>query len=169
MQPTDYEFARLGLDDLAALTALERVCFSAPWGEKEFRLGLEGKVFKVFGLRGADGLLAAYCSFYHVADEMEVLNIAVHPELRRRGLGARLLRLVLQICENMGITSAHLEVRVGNDAARTLYTRFHFAPVGLRKGYYPDNGEDALCMALDLGPGKAAKSPGDLDNSREVK
>ncbi len=157
MQAQDFEFARLGMDDLDSLVALERVCFSAPWGEKEFRLGLEGKVFKVFGLRGPDGL-AAYCSFYHVVDEMEVLNIAVRPELRRRGLGARLLGLVLQICENMGITTARLEVRVGNAPARALYARFGFAPTGLRKGYYPDTGEDAVCMARELHPGSGGES-----------
>jgi len=160
MEVAELEFARMGMADLADLVALERLCFSAPWGEKEFRLGLEGKVFKVFGLREPSGL-AAYISFYHVGEEMEVLNIAVRPELRQQGLGARLLGLVLQICRNMGIQSAHLEVRVSNDPARRLYSRFGFVHSGVRKGYYPDNGEDALCMGLDL-TGKSAPS---LDNS----
>lgn len=150
MHAADYAFTRLGLDDLGDLVAMERDCFTVPWGEKEFRLGLEGEVFKVFGLRGADGSLAAYISFYHVADEMEVLNIAVRPELRRGGLGRRLLRLVLQICRKMGINSAHLEVRVGNEAARRLYAGLGFVRTGLRKGYYPDTGEDAILMGLDL-------------------
>ncbi|WP_084457960.1 ribosomal protein S18-alanine N-acetyltransferase [Desulfocurvus vexinensis] len=152
----DYCFDRLGLDDLPALVALERRCFSMPWGEREFRLGLAGGVFKVFGLRGPQGL-AAYISFHHVLDEMEVLNIAVHPHLRRRGLGARLLGLALGICAGLGVRHAHLEVRMGNAPARALYARFGFVQAGLRRGYYTDTGEDAVLMALELSaPGAAA-------------
>ncbi|WP_461209431.1 ribosomal protein S18-alanine N-acetyltransferase [Desulfocurvus sp. DL9XJH121] len=142
-------FVRLGLDDLPALVALERRCFATPWEEKQFRLGLEGEVFKVFGLKDGDEL-AAYCSFYHVADSMEILNIAVRPERRQGGLGTRLLGLVLDICRRLGVASASLEVRETNTAARILYENFGFTPCGLRKGYYPDNGEDAVVMRLDL-------------------
>lgn len=144
-----YEFARLDRGDLKELVALEQDCFSSPWGEKEFLLGLENKVFRVFGFKSA-GRLAAYISFHHVVDEMEVLNIAVHPELRRQGLGRRLLGLVLNICKKMGIKNAHLEVRESNEPARRLYAGFGFTECGLRKGYYPDNGEDAILMSLDL-------------------
>ena len=143
------EFARLDRNDLAALAALEKECFATPWTEEQFLLGLEQGVFKVFGLKD-DGVLAAYCSFYHVADGMEILNIAVRPELRRVGLGRRLLGLVLGICARMGIVEAHLEVRVGNTAARRLYEGFGFTACGVRKEYYPDNGEDAVVMRLDL-------------------
>ncbi len=166
----EFRFARLGLDDLPGLVALERRCFSMPWGEREFRLGLEGRVFNVFGLFGPDGL-AAYVSFHHVVDEMEILNVAVRPELRRRGLGARLLGLALGICAGMGVRVARLEVRAGNVPALALYARFGFARVGLRRGYYTDTGEDAVLMSLDLpapaapgGPGAAGPPPG-LDNS----
>ena len=145
----DMEFARLDRDDLGSLAALEKECFATPWTEEQFLLGLEQGVFKVFGLKDG-GVLAAYCSFYHVADGMEILNIAVRPELRRAGLGRRLLGLVLGICARMGIVEAHLEVRVGNTAARRLYEGFGFTPCGVRKEYYPDNGEDAVVMRLDL-------------------
>lgn len=150
MQPTEaLTFQRLGREELFELVALERKCFSAPWNEEQFLLGLEREVFKVFGLKDG-GTLAAYCSFYHVADEMEILNIAVDPARRRQGAGRRLLSLVLQICRKMGIHDAHLEVRVGNAPARGLYAAFGFEQVGLRPGYYKDNGEDAVLMRLDL-------------------
>ncbi|BBD07648.1 ribosomal protein S18-alanine N-acetyltransferase [Desulfovibrio ferrophilus] len=142
-------FHRLGIQDLADLVVLEQQCFSAPWKEEQFLLGLEREVFKVFGLKDGDELVA-YCSFYHVVDEMEILNIAVVPERRRHGAGRRLLSLVLQICLKMGIQNGHLEVRVGNVAARALYASFGFQEIGVRKGYYPDNGEDAILMRLDL-------------------
>lgn len=143
------EFTRLDRGDLPALAAMERECFASPWTEEQFLLGLEQGVFKVFGLKDA-GRLVAYCSFYHVADGMEILNIAVRPERRRSGLGRRLLGLVLAICGKLGVTEAHLEVREGNTAARRLYESFGFKPCGLRKGYYPDNGEDAVLMRLGL-------------------
>ncbi|MEW5772680.1 MAG: ribosomal protein S18-alanine N-acetyltransferase [Thermodesulfobacteriota bacterium] len=146
---SDYAFARLGPDDLDQLLALERLCFSHPWTERQFLLGLENKAFYVFGLKLGQEL-AAYCSFHAVADEMEVLNIAVAPPLRRRGLARRLLGLVLQICRNMGIQQGYLEVRRSNTAARALYKAFGFAECGVRKAYYPDNGEDAVLMRLDL-------------------
>nr|WP_167940978.1 ribosomal protein S18-alanine N-acetyltransferase [Desulfobaculum xiamenense] len=137
------------MDDIDALVELERECFSHPWGAEQFRLGLENKVFHVFGLRRA-GVIVAYCSMYIIVDEAEVLNIAVRPELRRQGLGSRLLRIVLQICRKMGIHNARLEVRVSNVAARNLYANFGFEQVGIRTGYYPDTGEDALLMTLDM-------------------
>jgi len=149
MDANHYEFSRLGPDDLPGLVALERLCFSHPWNERQFLLGLENRAFHVFGLKRG-GELAAYCSFHAAADEMEVLNIAVAPPLRRRGLGHRLLGLVLQICRNLGITHGYLEVRRSNAAARALYQAFGFVGYGVRKAYYPDNGEDAVLMRLDF-------------------
>jgi ribosomal-protein-alanine N-acetyltransferase len=149
MDASQYDFVRLGPDDLPQLLPLERQCFSHPWSERQFRLGLDNKAFYVFGLK-RDAELAAYCSFHAAAGEMEIMNIAVAPHLRRRGLARRLLGLVLQICRNMGIEQGYLEVRRSNAAARALYEAFGFAECGVRKGYYPDNGEDAVLMRLDL-------------------
>lgn len=155
-----YQFARLGPPELPQLLALERLCFSHPWNERQFLLGLENKAFFVFGLKHGEEL-AAYCSFHAAAGEMEVLNIAVSPPLRRRGLGRRLLGLVLQICRNMGINQGYLEVRRSNAAARALYEAFGFVECGVRKAYYPDNGEDAVLMRLDFpDPATDAGRPG---------
>lgn len=157
-------FERLGPEHLHELLALEQACFASPWGEKQFNLALEQKLFNVFGLalQGPEGRrLVAYLSFYHVVDEMEIFNLAVDKTFRRRGLSRRLLGLVLQIGREMGIRYAFLEVRVGNEAARNLYGSFGFQQVGLRKGYYPDNGEDAIVLRLDLQQPGASVSGGD--------
>lgn len=160
MEASRYEFARLGPDDLPQLLPLERECFSHPWSERQFRLGLDNQAFFVFGMKH-DATLAAYCSFHAAAGEMEVMNIAVAPALRRRGLARRLLGLVLQICRNMGIQQGYLEVRRSNAAARALYEAFGFSEYGVRKGYYPDNGEDAVLMRLDLAtPAPESNRPG---------
>ncbi|GAB6176678.1 ribosomal protein S18-alanine N-acetyltransferase [Desulfobaculum senezii] len=149
MTEVKYVFDRLGADDVDALVALESECFSHPWGAEQFRLGLERKVFYVFGLRQGDAL-AAYCSLYLVADEAEILNIAVRPGLREAGLGSHLLGMILQISAKMGMKAAHLEVRASNVPAQRLYAKFGFEQVGVRPKYYPDTGEDAFLMTLDM-------------------
>lgn len=143
------EFFRLNAANLREALALERRCFSMPWTEKQFRLAFEQNVFSVFGLRDAERLLA-YASVYHAAGELEILNVAVLPERRRRGLGRRLLGLLLQVARKMGITRAVLEVRTGNVPAIALYEGLGFVQAGLRPRYYTDTGEDALIYALDL-------------------
>lgn len=83
---------------------------------------------------------------WHIVDEVHIANLAVHPDFRRQGIGARLLKHALQQAAHEGMCSAQLEVRAGNQAAIALYRRFGFVQVGLRKGYYQDNHEDALLL-----------------------
>jgi ribosomal-protein-alanine N-acetyltransferase len=143
------EFFRLGPGHVEAVVALERLCFSSPWTAEQFNLAFKQEVFHVFGLR-TGGRLAAYVAFYHAADQMEILNLAVHPDLRRCGFAKRLLGLTLQIARKMGILTATLEVRQTNEAAQQLYKVFGFVQVGRRKEYYPDTREDALVLSLNL-------------------
>jgi ribosomal-protein-alanine N-acetyltransferase len=149
MSDFSYEFSRLGLCDLDDLVTLEKVCFPHAWTEQQFWLCLKQKVYYIFGLK-KKSKLTAYISFYHMADEMEILKLAVHPAHRRKGLGKHLLGLVLQNCIKMGIEQAYLEVRRSNTAAYALYTGFGFIQTGVRKEYYPDNKEDALILFLNL-------------------
>lgn len=88
--------------------------------------------------------LVAYISFYHIGDEVEILNLAVRPEERRRGHGRRILQLVLQAASRMGIQNILLEVRTGNLPAVALYESCGFQQLGVRPRYYPETNEDAL-------------------------
>ncbi len=151
VEPEKLTFSKLSSQDAEQLLALERLCFSLPWNERQFNLSFEMELFYVFGLKEADRLLA-YLSFYHSVDEMEILNFAVSPQVRRLGIGRRLLGLVLQIGRKMGIERVVLEVRSSNVAARNLYAGFGFKQVGLRNAYYPDNREDALILELVCAP-----------------
>ena len=149
MNPLDnLEFLRLGEEHLSAVLELEQACFSMPWSAAEFRAALTQKNFAAFALRRET--LLAYISAYHAAGELEILNIAVAPAWRRKGLGSRLLGAALQAARKMDMHRAVLEVRVGNAPAIALYERTGFLPVGRRPGYYADTGEDALIYALDL-------------------
>ncbi|WP_081696796.1 ribosomal protein S18-alanine N-acetyltransferase [Megalodesulfovibrio gigas] len=140
---------RLGPTDVLQLAALERICFACPWSEAQYAQLLEDSRVRVVGASHGD-VLVAYCSFYHAGDEMEILNLATAPDWRRRGLGRRLLAFVLRIGQQMGIEQVVLEVRVTNTAARALYDGMGFVQVGVRKGYYPDTGEDALVLVRAL-------------------
>ena len=142
----------LGRTDLDAVLDLERRCFVLPWSEEQLRNAFELETFTAFGLFGPAGLddLIAYVSFYHVPPEMEILNMAVRPDCQRLGHGFRLMALLLEKGRRMGLNRAFLEVRASNVPAINLYEKHGFAGIGLRKGYYADNGEDALLMSRNF-------------------
>lgn len=157
----DCELVNLTCEDLPRVLALETLCFSHPWTEEQYRLALKERLFRVVGLRRA-GELVAYCSFYHAAGEMEILNLATDPAHRRQGLARLLLRTVLRAGRQWGMERVLLEVRVSNRAARRLYHGLGFRRVGARLNYYPDNGEDALVLALVLAPDMAPELARDM-------
>ena len=88
---------------------------------------------------------------YHTPDEVEILNIAVREDRRRRGYGSLLMATALQDAKETGILRGVLEVRISNAPAIHLYESFGFRQVGKRRGYYQDTGEDALIYTLDMG------------------
>lgn len=92
-----------------------------------------------------DGKIVGYLIVQCVYDEAHILNLAVHPDHRRRGMAKVLLRRFLEHVEKRNVSLLYLEVRMGNRAAQGLYFGFGFAPVSVRKKYYPD-GEDALIL-----------------------
>lgn len=140
---TDLTFRRLHAEDAQAMFRLEKCCFSQPWTEEQCRAAFRQPAFAAFGLLETAGL-AAYISFYHSADELEILNVAVTPTRRRQGLGRRVLGMALQVAEKMGIKKSLLEVRESNLPAIGLYESFDFRPVGRRRNYYHAPDEDAL-------------------------
>ncbi len=161
-------------EDAPALAFLEKLCFSLPWNEAQCQAAFCQKSFAAFGLsNGAEKVsivqakrtyswLLAYISIYHTSDELEILNLGVRPDLRRKGYGRRLLRLVLHLASKMGIKNAILEVRESNKAALALYASLGFVQVGRRRAYYPDTLEDALVLGCPLVklsdfPGKGAE------------
>ena len=96
--------------------------------------------------------IVGYVLFWLLPEEVDIHNIAVHSEFRRRGLGQALLKQVVEQAHSRDSISVTLEVRVSNIPAQKLYESVGFVTKGLRKGYYSDDGEDALIMALELVP-----------------
>ena len=133
--------------DLPAMAEIERRCFHTPWSEESLRDDLTGNPLSVYiVLEAESGDVAGYMSLWRILDEGHINNVAVLPEYRRRGGASDMLEFMLEYSEKNGISSHTLEVRVSNEGAIGLYRKFGFKEAGVRKGYYEDNGEDALIM-----------------------
>ncbi len=136
-----------GADDLAAVESLQRQAFTNPWRAEAIRWELEHTdVARLYGLSEPDRPLVAYCACWMVFDELHINSLAVDVDVRRRGLATRLLNAVLAEARAAGATSATLEVRASNQAARALYEQLGFAVEGVRRDYYQDPREDALIL-----------------------
>jgi len=129
--------------DLPAIAALERRCFADPWSADSFRAFLPG-----VALLAEDGSgLLGYVFALHAADVGEILNVAVAPEARRRGVGAALVERACAFLVGLGADTVFLEVRESNVAAQALYRGLGFSAVGRRRRYYRRPLEDALVLA----------------------
>ena len=130
--------------------AIERA-FAAPWTHEmfvqELRHQWEASAALV-ALRGTQ--VVGYVLCWFVADEIHIVNLAVHTGSRRRGIGRRLMQEICDRARLRGLSIATLEVRVNNEPAIRLYESLGFRKVAIRKGYYADNGEDAIVMLKDL-------------------
>ncbi len=145
---------RMVAADIPTVMDVERRAFKNPWSEDLFRRELTHDWSTILlaegeGAEGAEALLG-FVIFWVVHDEIHILNVAVDPPARRRHVALSLLEEVLERGRRRGLALATLEVRKSNAGAIALYEGLGFRPVGLRKGYYVDEGEDAIVMVLEL-------------------
>ena len=146
-----YTIARSTEAELDAVLEIERLSFPTPWARSAFADELSRPWARLELLHHAPtGRVVAFCNYWLVADELHILNVAVHPEARRHGHAAHLLRHILDEARQSNVRVVSLEVRVSNHAAAALYRKFGFREVGVRPKYYANNGEDALLMDLEL-------------------
>jgi ribosomal-protein-alanine N-acetyltransferase len=141
------------LADLDQVEAIDQVSFPTPWPKQAFHFELtqnQNALCWVAELAepGHQPVLVAAIVVWLILDEAHVSTLAVHPRYRQRGIAQRLLAKVLLACAHAGAVQAYLEVRANNHAAQSLYRKFGFDAVGIRKGYYQDTGEDAVLMTL---------------------
>lgn len=134
------------LDDLAAVQVVDRASFPTPWSEQTFRGELTTNRYADYIVAEVEGRVVGYAGMWVILDEAHVTNIAVHPDFRRRGIGARLLATLCARAKRRHCERITLEVRVSNLTAQRLYRRFGFTEQGIRYGYYSDTQEDALIM-----------------------
>ena len=147
--PVRLSVERMQLEDIPAVHAIESASFPTPWPPYAFRGELESNRMAHYLVVRAGARVVAYAGLWLMVDEAHVTTFAVLPAYRRRGIGGRLLSDLLELAAALGASVATLEVRISNAAARQLYQRFGFRPVGVRPRYYSDNGEDALIMTTE--------------------
>jgi [ribosomal protein S18]-alanine N-acetyltransferase len=139
-------------EDVEAVHRLDVTSFSLPWPKKAFHHevneNLNARCWVAEIMEAGTPRLAAMLVAWLILDEIHIATLAVDPAYRRRGIGACILSHCLKNARQEGAQLAYLEVRAGNLAAHALYERFGFVVEGRRKGYYVDNGEDALLMTL---------------------
>lgn len=127
--------------------AIEQDVFTDPWSTQDFRDCLASDA--VFLVADSGDKVAGYVVAIDAADEGEILNLAVAPQGRRRGLGRALVEHVLDVLSGRGARQIYLEVRESNAPARALYAAHGFKEVGRRKEYYRRPVEDAIVLRLD--------------------
>jgi ribosomal-protein-alanine N-acetyltransferase len=128
---------------------IERLSFSCPWSLESFKAEIKNPVSHLWVLR-TGGMISTYICFWMIDSEIQVVNFAVHPDLRGRGLGSFLLAQLIRSGISNRVHSVWLEVRQSNDAAKGLYKKLGFREIDRRLGYYPETREDALVMSLNL-------------------
>jgi len=151
--PQEVTLSAMEVRHLDQVLAIERT-FAAPWSRDMFLQELRQQWDASEALVAeSQELLLGYVLCWFVADEIHIVNLAVHPGWRRRGIGRQLLTEICDRARRRGMTLATLEVRIHNEPAVRLYESFGFRQVAIRKSYYADNGEDALVMLMELVPG----------------
>lgn len=141
---------RLDPDDVATVCQLEKAIFPTPWTKEGFLYKLDNNQFNLSLVGLLDGKVISYAVSFFILDELHVSNIAVKREFRRRKIGETLLWISMQVGWEMGTQLVHLEVRKSNLQAIALYKKYQFEIVGIRKGYYQNENEDALLMSRNL-------------------
>ncbi len=144
-----YEIDTIYPNDLDEIVAIENVSFPSPWPKRIFEREIEAKNSYKRVIRFS-GSVVAYIVTWTIYDEVHILNIAVHPDFRKIGLGEMLLRDCLSSSLEHELKLVLLEVRVSNSSAIKLYEKIGFKTLSVRKKYYSDTGEDAYVMMYEL-------------------
>ena len=142
----------LTAEHLAQVAELEQLCFADPWSEKALELLLGDGAYGAVCLQ--EGRVMAYGGVLWAPFEGQITNIATHPDARRCGMGAAVLEHLIAVAIERGCEQLSLEARVSNTPAISLYERYGFEKMGLRRGFYKHPTEDAYVMCLSLDKSK---------------
>lgn len=135
--------------DPPQLAGLDKRCFVIPWSEKAFEDEVNNKLAHYFIARDGEKIVG-YAGFWEVCGEGDITNVAVEEEYRRQHIGSMLIEAMLREAADMKLELLTLEVRRSNLAAQNLYKKYGFNEIGMRKGYYSDNREDAIIMTRTM-------------------
>ena len=139
----------MNLGDVSAIAELEKICFSDPWSETSIASEANNRL-SYWLVAEVDGVVAGYVGSQTVLDAADMMNLAVSPDHRRKGIGQALVNALVAHLQENKVIALLLEVRVSNGAAIALYESLGFEQVGRRPKYYHNPREDALILRKEL-------------------
>lgn len=142
----DVEVVKMTAEHVDDIMVIEKLSFTIPWSRDAFIEEVTNNKFARYLCAKINDKVIGYAGFWKVCDEGHITNIAVHPEFRNNKVGSILMERLLEMAKKEGVSAVTLEVRISNIPAQNLYKKYGFKVMGIRKGYYADNGEDALIM-----------------------
>ena len=147
MNKPKYILANMEKSDVSKVVELDAISFGRHhWDSSSFYSELQNNLAHYYTAKDENGNILGYIGFWLIFEEAHITNVSVHPDYRRKKIAQILLKEMIQCCYDNMVKFITLEVRVSNIAAISLYEKFGFKSVGVRKGYYQDNNEDAMIM-----------------------
>ena len=146
MTAVTFRIEKLKRRDLRHLLPIEAAVFPEPWSAAVFNSELALRHGRLYRAAWDGDQMAGYIGFLIVDDEAHITTVATAPIYQRAGVASMLIIDGIRTLLPTGVKHLSLEVAAHNEPAQALYRRFGFAPVGVRKNYYPVTGEDALIM-----------------------
>jgi ribosomal-protein-alanine N-acetyltransferase len=149
---------------LRSVIQIEEANYPRPWSSTVFLSELAQRRSRRYTVATIGPLVVGYSGLMVVAEDGHITTLTVDPAWHRRSIGTVLLLDQTRAAPGLGVSHLTLEVRASNTSAQTLYQRFGFAPVGVRRNYYPETGEDAIVMwARDIDTPDYARRLADID------
>ena len=139
---------KMSREHLSEVASIEEMSFSLPWSLESLELMLTEQASALVALE--DGRVLGYVGMMCVLDEGQIINVAVHPDARRRGVGRSLMQAAEAYAKERGIVFLSLEVRESNIAARSMYSSLGWEEQGIRKGFYSHPVENACVMTKGI-------------------
>lgn len=146
----EIQYRQFKEQDLVHIAEIEKMCFAEPWSLKALQDFVKHPTNHILVANHCNKRIAGYITYSTVLDEVQIANIAVHEDYRRRKIGQDLLKTLYSNAIISGMKVITLEVRESNAPAIALYEKCKYATVGRRKHFYSDPKEDAILMNLNL-------------------
>jgi len=138
-------FTEMKAEHVPQVAALEKLCFADPWSEMSIASELQS-IWSYWVVAVNDDQVVGYIGSQSSIDETDIMNVAVHPDWRRRSIAEKLIDALIEELKKRGSHALLLEVRASNAPAIALYEKLGFQQVGRRKNYYRNPKEDALIL-----------------------
>lgn len=141
----DFILRKMTPQDIDEVMRIEQKSFTLPWSRESY-LGELKNNFATYLVCDYEGEVVGYGGIWVVFEEAHITNVAVDPDFRQFGMGTALMQELEQVARDKKANRILLEVRPSNQAALAMYSNLYYFPSGLRRGYYTDDGEDAIIM-----------------------